>query len=62
MRNRVFHQARIAGMMFEGVITGSGPALSCQMNGSVALGVSGLRQFQPAASDHVALRRSAGGS
>jgi hypothetical protein len=46
MRNRVFHQARIADMMFEGVMTGSGPTLSCQMNGSVALGVSGLRQFQ----------------
>ncbi len=49
MRNRVFHQARIADMIFEGVMTGSGPALSCQMNGSVALGVSGLRQFQPTA-------------
>lgn len=49
MRNRVFHQARIADMMFEGVMMGSGPILSCQMNGSVALGVSGLRQFQPAA-------------
>jgi hypothetical protein len=24
MRNRVFHQARIAGMIFEGVITGGG--------------------------------------
>jgi hypothetical protein len=47
MRNRVFHQARIADMAFEGVMTGSGPSLSCQMNGSVALGVSGLRQFQP---------------
>jgi hypothetical protein len=47
MRNRIFHQARIADMMFEGVMTGSGPALSCRMNGSVALGVSGLRQFQP---------------
>ena len=34
-------------MMFEGVMTGSGSALSCRMNGSVALGVSGLRQFQP---------------
>ena len=49
MRNRVFHQARIAGVMFEGIMTGSGPTLSCQMNGSVALGVSGLRQFQPEA-------------
>ena len=47
MRNRVFHQARIAGMTFEGVMTGSGPTLSCQMNGGGVLGVSGLRQFQP---------------
>lgn len=46
MRNRVFHQARVADMVFEGIMTGSGPTLSCQMNGSVALGVSGLRQFQ----------------
>lgn len=36
-------------MIFEGVMTRSGPAISCQMNGSVALGVSGLRQFQPTA-------------
>ncbi len=49
MRNRVFHEARIAGMMFEGVMTGSGPSLSCQMNGGVALGVCGLRRFQPEA-------------
>jgi hypothetical protein len=47
MRNRVFHQTRIAGVMFEGIMTGSGPTLSCQINGSVALGVSGLRRFQP---------------
>jgi hypothetical protein len=49
MRNRIFHQARIGGMMFEGIMTGSGPTLSCQMKGGVALGVSGLRQFQPKA-------------
>jgi hypothetical protein len=49
MRNRVFHQARIAGMTFEGVMSGSGPSVSHPMNGSVALGVSGLRQFQPQA-------------
>jgi hypothetical protein len=36
-------------MMFEGVVTGSGPTLFCQTNGSVALGVYGLRQFQPQA-------------
>lgn len=36
-------------MIFEGVMTASGPAVSCQINGSVALGVSGLRQFQPTA-------------
>jgi hypothetical protein len=47
MHNRIFHQASVAGMMFEGVITASGPALSCRSNGSVALGVSGLRRFQP---------------
>ena len=47
MRNRIFHQARIAGMMFDGIITASGPTLSCPCNGSVALGVSGLRRFQP---------------
>ena len=49
MRNRVFYRATIADMLFEGVMTGSGPTLSCQVNGSVALGVSGLRQFQPEA-------------
>ena len=47
MRNRVFHQARIAGIAFEGVMTGSGPTLSGRANGGVALGVSGLRQVQP---------------
>ena len=47
MGNRIFHQARIAGMMFDGIITASGPALSCRSSGSVALGVSGLRRFQP---------------
>jgi len=46
MRNRVFHQARIGDMIFEGVVTASGPSLSCH-TGGVALGVSGLRQFQP---------------
>jgi hypothetical protein len=54
MRNRIFHQARIADTTFEGVMSGSGPTLSRPMNGSVALGVSGLRQFQPQA---VASRR-----
>jgi hypothetical protein len=47
MRSRIFHRARIAGMMFEGIITASGPALSCRSSGSVALGVCGLRRFQP---------------
>jgi hypothetical protein len=47
MRNRVFHQARIAGRTFEGVISGDGPYLSCQMNGGVAIGPAGLRHFQP---------------
>lgn len=49
MHNRIFHQARIAGMIFEGVMTGSGPSLSCQTGSGVALGVSGLRHFQPEA-------------
>lgn len=48
MRNRTFHHATIAGMAFEGVLSGDGPYLSCQLNGGVALGVSGLRQYQPA--------------
>ncbi len=46
MRNRVFHQARIADIIFEGVVTASGLSVLCQTSG-VALGVSGLRQFQP---------------
>jgi hypothetical protein len=50
MRNRMFHQARIGGMAFDGIISGDGPYLSCQLNGGVALGVSGLRQFQPGSS------------
>jgi hypothetical protein len=49
MRNRIFHRARIGGMMFEGIMAGSGPTLSCPTTGGVALGVSGLRQFQPKA-------------
>jgi hypothetical protein len=47
MRNRTFHQARIAGMLFEGILAADGPYLSCQTAGGVALGVSGLRHFQP---------------
>lgn len=62
MRNRIFHQRTIAGMTFEGVMTGSGPAISCQTNGSVALGVSGLRQFQPTALGTRRHHRPAGGS
>jgi hypothetical protein len=46
MRNRMFHQVRIGGMTFEGVIATDGPYLSTEAGG-VALGVSGLRQFQP---------------
>ena len=45
MRNRIFHQARIAGTTFEGIISGDGPYLSCQMNRGVARGPSGLRYF-----------------
>ena len=47
MRNRTFHQVSIASMTFEGVISGDGPYLLCQMNGGVALGPAGLRYFQP---------------
>jgi hypothetical protein len=47
MRNRTFHQARIADMIFEGIVAGDGPYISCQINGGVALGVSSLRYFQP---------------
>lgn len=47
MRNRIFHQARIGGMEFDGIIAGDGPYLSCQLKGGVALGVCGLRYFQP---------------
>jgi hypothetical protein len=47
MNNRIFHQVRIAGMTFDGIIAGDGPSLSCRMSGSVALGVSSLRYFQP---------------
>ncbi len=52
MRNRVFHQATIAGLTFEGVMTASGPSVACQAGGGVALGVSGLRQFQPETAPH----------
>jgi hypothetical protein len=48
VRNRIFHQVRIAGITFEGVISGDGPYLSCQMGGGVVLGPAGLRYFQPA--------------
>jgi hypothetical protein len=49
MRNRIFHQVRIGGMTFDGVLTGDGPYLSCQTSGGVALGVCGLRHFRPVA-------------
>lgn len=48
MRNRTFHRATIGGVAFEGILSGDGPYLSCQTDGGVALGVSGLRQYQPA--------------
>lgn len=34
-------------MDFEAIISADGPYLSCQLNSGVALGVSGLRLFQP---------------
>jgi hypothetical protein len=49
MRNQVFHRVGIGGMMFEGIMTGRGPTLSCPTAGGVVLGVSGLRQFLPKA-------------
>jgi len=47
MRNRMFHQCSIGGMAFEGIVSADGPCLSRHTKGGVALGVSGLRQFQP---------------
>ena len=55
MRNRVFHQARIAGITFEGIISADGPYISSSTAGGVALGVSALRDFQP---DALGSRRS----
>jgi hypothetical protein len=49
MRNRVFHQARIAGITFEGIISADGPYIASSTTGGVALGVSALRDFQPEA-------------
>jgi hypothetical protein len=49
MRNRVFHQAKIAGMIFEGIISADGPSIASSTAGGVALGVSALRDFQPEA-------------
>ena len=46
VRNGVFHQADIAGLTFDGIISADGPYVSCR-TGGVALGVSGLRQFEP---------------
>ena len=47
MRNRVFHQAAIAGLTFDGIISADGSCISCRTGSGVALGVSGLRQFEP---------------
>jgi hypothetical protein len=47
MRNRIFHEVRIAGITFEGIISADGPYISSSTAGGVALGVSGLRHFQP---------------
>ena len=49
MRNRMFHQASIAGLTFDSIVSADGPYVSCRAGGGVALGVSGLRQFQPPA-------------
>jgi hypothetical protein len=50
MRNRVFHQATIGGITFEGIISADGPYIVSSTIGGVALGVSALRNFQPDAS------------
>jgi len=47
MRNRIFHQVRIAGITFEGLISADGPYISASTAGGVALVVSALRYFQP---------------
>jgi hypothetical protein len=47
MRNRIFHQVRIAGITFEGLISADGPYISASTAGGVALVVSALRHFQP---------------
>jgi len=49
MRNRIFHQAMIAGITFEGMISADGPHIRASTTGGVALGVSALRHFQPEA-------------
>lgn len=45
MRNRVFHQATICGITFEGIISADGPYIVSSTIGGVALGVSALRNF-----------------
>lgn len=52
MDNRVFHRATIARLTFEGIMTASGPSVECRAGSGVALGVSGLRQFQPETAPH----------
>lgn len=47
MRNRVFHQVRLDGINFEGIISADGPYIASSTAGGVALGVSALRDFQP---------------
>jgi len=47
MRIRNFHQATIAGITFEALISADGPYISSSTVGGVALGVSALRHFQP---------------
>ena len=49
MRNRIFHQAMIAGITFEGMISADGSYIRASTTGGVALGVSALRHFQPEA-------------
>lgn len=62
MRNRIFHQARIAGMMFEGVITESGPTRSHQMMAGSRSVAPVCASSNPRAKDRVARDRPIGGS
>ncbi len=63
MRNRIFHQARIAGMIFEGIIDGERPCpLLPDERQRGAWGLRSAPSSSPKPSDHAGRRRPAGGS